>query len=474
MLGLFGTLNMGARSLQVQQQGVEVAGHNLANVNNSAYTRQRLSIATSITVPTPWGPQGTGADVLGIRQLRSTILDQQIQGETSVQGYLESQQHALQLGESILGQSLNRAATATDGSAETESSQNGIAEGLADLFNSFQSLATSPTSFTERQSVMLQAANLANRFNQVDARLGTLTESLNVTLRDDVAKANELISIIAGYNKQIMATEAGAPGAANDLRDLRQQRIEELAGIVNLQTTEQPTGSIDIAVAGVDVITGPKVLEPLEAYDAGGGQMLVRTTTSGLPLNLTGGRITGTIEARDGALAALRTSLDTLARQLITQVNDLHRAGFGLNGTTGADFFLGTGAADIQANQALSDNPALIQASGVSGVVGDNQVALALAQLATADQSGMNNQTFSEGYSQTVAAFGQSLWSVNNALSDQEVVQNMLERQRDAISGVSLDEEMTDLVKFQRAYQASARLISTIDEMLQTIVNLGR
>ena len=123
-------------------------------------------------------------------------------------------------------------------------------------------------------------------------------------------------------------------------------------------------------------------------------------------------------------------------------------------------------------NPVLASNPALLQGSGVSGAEGDNQVALALAQLAHQPQAALNNQTFAQGYSQIVAHFGQSLSNINSQLDDQELVEAMLLRQRDALSGVSIDEEMTNMIKFQRAFEASARLISTVDELLQTVINM--
>jgi flagellar hook-associated protein 1 FlgK len=476
MLGLFGTLNLGARSLQVQRQGVEVAGHNLANANNPAYARQRIALVTALTIPTPIGPQGTGADVVGIRQLRSALLDYQIVGEASVRGYLEAQQQALQFGEAVLGQSVDRLADGPLGSAAAQGvgGQHGIAEGLAGLFAAFQSLSTNPTSITERQAALLQAQTLANQFNQIDARLSTLRASLNDTVTADVTEVNDLLRGIAGLNQQIIAAENGAPGTANDLRDLRQQKLEALARLVNLQAVEQANGGVDLAIAGAGVLAGPTVLDTLEAYDPGTGNLLVRTATGGTPLALTGGSLQGVIEARDGALTTLRNDLNTLAAQFITQVNAIHSGGFGLNGTTGANFFTGTGAADIAVNAALLADPARLQASGVNGAVGDNQVALALAQLGNQPQAALNDQTFSRSYAHTVAAFGQTIFSVNGALSDQEIVEKMLWRQRDAVSGVSLDEEMTDLIKFQKAFEASARLIVTVDEMLQTVVDLKR
>ncbi len=463
MIGLFGLLNLGARSMQVQQQGAEVTGHNLANVDNPAYARQRVTITTAPTIDTPLGPQGTGAQVIGIQQLRDAILDGQITGETSITGFLDAQQSALESGQAILGQTIDR----TGG-------QHGIAEAMSDLFNAFQSLSTDPTSLTERQSVLQKAQTLATEFNQIDTKLGQLNTDLNTTLQTEVDQANQLLSEIADYNKQIVTTEGGSPGSANDLRDLRQQKLEELSKLVNITTTPQANGAVDISISGVNVVSDTAVLDTLQTYDAGGGQMLVRTQTGGSALTLTSGMIQGTIAARDGGLKDLRTNLDTLAAGLITEVNAAHGNGFSLTGSTGAAFFTGTGAADIGVNSALADNPALLQTSGTSGAVGDNQVALALAQLAAQKQAGLNNASFGENYSQTVAALGQALSNVNNSIGDQTVVQNMLKRQRDSISGVSLDEEMTNLVQFQKAYVASAHLITTVDEMLQTVVDLKR
>lgn len=461
---------MGARSLQVQQQGIEVAGHNLANVNNPAYARQRVNLATSITIPTPIGPMGTGVVAVSIQQLRNVLLDTQITGETSVRGYLEAAEKALQLGQAVLGQRIDRQATGTQGVG----SQNGVAERLSDLFAAFQGLSTQPTSLSQRQNVLAAAENLAADLRQIDSQLGTLGRSLDDSLQADVTTVNQLLGEIANYNKQIISVESGGQVTANDLRDSRQQRIEELARLVNIQTATQSNGAVDISISGTTVVSGVTVDDTLSLYDAGGGQMLVQTATGAVPLALTGGSLQGTIEARDGALQTMRNDLNSLASTLISEVNALHRAGYSLTGTTGADFYTGTGAADIAVNAALVGAPALLQASGTSGAVGDNAVALALAQLASQKHAGLSNQTFSESYSRTVAAFGQAIASTNSALSDQDAVESMLLRQRDAISGVSLDEEMTDLMKFQKAFDASAKLIATVDEMLDTVLNMKR
>lgn len=476
MPGLFDTLNLGARSLQVQQQAIEVAGHNLANVNNPAYARQRLEVATSPPVPTPIGPLGTGADAVAIRQLRDALLDAQITRETSVRGFLDATQRALQLGQAILGQSIDRQTSAAEATSGTEGlgSQFSVAEGLSALFNAFQSLSTQPASLSERQNVLAAAQNLAGTLRQVDGRLAALHDSLNQSLQADVLKANQLLAEIANYNRQIVAAEAGGRGTANDLRDARQQRLEELARIVPIQAVAQANGALDITVNGVTLVSGVQVADTLQLYEAGSGRWLVQTAQGGVALTLTSGSLQGAIEARDGPLQALRDDLNALAAALIREVNALHRPGYSLTGSTGADFFTGTTAADIAVNPALLEQPALLQVAGQPNAPGDNQVALALAQLADQRHADLGHQTFSQFYAQTVGELGQALDWTNRTLADQEAVEKMLLRQRDALSGVSVDEEMTDLIKFQKAFEASAKLIATLDEMLSTVVNMKR
>jgi flagellar hook-associated protein 1 FlgK len=222
--------------------------------------------------------------------------------------------------------------------------------------------------------------NLASQFNQLDQRLGKLTGSLDDSIRADVSNANELLSGLAKLNQQIRISELQSGGTANDLRDLRQQKIEELAKLVKIDITSGANGTLGISVAGTEMVSGDHVADTLQAYDAGEGRILVRGTASGAGLALTGGRIQGTIDARDSTVAALRADVKSLASALISEVNTVHETGFSLTGGTGEKFFTGTNAADIRVNAKLVDNPALVQASAVADVVGDNRTALALAQ----------------------------------------------------------------------------------------------
>ena len=468
MLGLFGTLNLGARSLATQQQGAEVAGQNLANVSNPAYARQRLEVQTSPAIPTAQGAQGTGVDGVAIVQLRDVLLDRQITSEASVTGSLNAQQSALQNTEANLGEQISSGTTGTQGTSS--STQYGVAEALNDFFNSFQALSTDPGSLTQRQAVLQKAQGLASQLNQLSSRLGTVRSSLNSSIQNDAAKADQDLADIASLNQQIISSQAATGGTANDLIDLRQQKLEDLAGLANFTATAQANGAVDISIAGHPMVSGASKLDTLQAYDAGGGQYLIRGASNNTPLPLTGGSIQGSIDVRDGELAGLQGDANKLASQLITQVNSIYSAGYDLNGTTGQTFFSGSDAGSISVNASLASDPSKLQASGTAGAAGDNTIALALAQLAGTKVSSLGNQTFSQSFAQTVAGLGQAVDTVNHQITTQTAVDKMLTNQRSSVSGVSLDEEMTNLMQFQKAYEASAKLVSTVSDMLTTVI----
>ncbi len=465
MLGLFGTLNMGTRSLATQQLGTEVAGNNLANVNTPGYARQRLQIQTGITVPSTLGPQGTGADGVGITQLRDVVLDRQILSEASVEGQLKARQQGLQYIQASIGQKIDSSGA---------ESQSGIAEQMSELFTAFQSVSSSPTDLAERQVLILKAQNLAAQFNQVSTRLDNVEAGLNDSLNVDVKQANLLLADIAKLNSEIQKTERSGGGRANDLRDVRQERMGSLAALVKFTSAETPDGALDITIDGQTLVSGAVQLDSIETYDSGGGRLLLRTANGQANLDPGGGSLHGNIDIRDTSLAAMQQDIDLLASTLVTQVNAAHAGGYSLSGSTGADFFTGTDAGSIRVNAAIASDPRLVQASDTSGATGNNRVMLRLAQLASDPQSALSNQTFSSYYNQSIARMGQELDSMNTQIGNQEIVQTMLERQRDSVMGVSVDEEMTDLIKYQRAFQASAKLISTVEEMLDIVMSLKR
>ncbi len=474
MLSLFGSLDLASRSMQAQMTGVDVTGQNLANVSTTGYTRQTVDIQTSPDLTTSIGQEGTGANVVAIQQAVNSMLNSQIVTQQSSSGYWTAEQSALTSLQTNLNEFLNGTASTSSSSSDDSTSDTGLSGQLTGLFNAFQAVATSPTSISARQALVSQAQTLASTFNQIDSQFTSTRSSLNTSLTNDVISANQLLSGIAQLNGQISSAEFSG-GTPNDLLDERQQDLQNLAQLTNIQTSTGANGAVDVSIDGQSLVTGNKLSDMLQTYDASGngsGQLLVQTATGGVNLTLTGGSMQGTINARDGELATMQTSINTLASTLITQVNSVNSGGYSLTGSTGAAFFTGTDASNISVNQSLVDDPSLVQASGSATATGDNTVALQLADLASTAQAGLNNQTFGDSYDATVASLGNALQTANTQVTNQTAVANMLTTQQSSTSGVNIDQEMTNLMGFQRAYEASAELVTTINQMMQTVNNM--
>jgi flagellar hook-associated protein 1 FlgK len=242
--------------------------------------------------------------------------------------------------------------------------------------------------------------------------------------------------------------------------------LENLSQLVNIQTSTGTGGAVDVSIGGQALVSGSQTLDQLKTYDPGNGQLQVETTSGGTPLTLTGGSIQGTIDARDGALADLQSGVNTLASTLITQVNGIANTGYSPTGTTGTAFFTGTDASDIAVNSTLVNNPGLLQSSASAATPSDNSVALQLADLASTDQSTLSGQTLSAAYASTVNSLGSALQTANEQVTNQTAVTTMLQTQQSDVSGVNVDQEMTNLMGFQRAYEASAQLVTTINTMM--------
>jgi len=457
---------MGARSLAVEQEEMTISGQNLSNVNNPSYADEQLDVSDATPVETSIGEEGTGIQMTGISESRNPLLDSQIQAEASVSGSLTAQQTNLQNAEAYLDEQITSSSTSA-----TPDSPNGLAADLSNLFGSFQSLSTDPSNLSLRQTAVQGAQEVTAQLNQVSTQLSTVQADLNTSVQNDVTSANQDLNTIATLNQQIVEAQSSG-GSADQLVDQREQTLENLAGLANLSTTTQANGAVDVSIGGVTMVSGVSVTDSLQAYDPGNGQLQIQAQNAGTHITLTGGSIEGEITARDGALASLQSGLNTVASQLITQVNTIYSHGYDLNGNTGQDLFTGTNASNIGVNSNVAADPSQFQAAGVPGAAGDNTVALALAELGNQNITGLNNQTFSANYAQTVSDLGNSISSVNDQLNNSQAVTQMLTNDRASASGVSLDSEMTNLLQYQKSYEASAELISTLNEMLQTAVSM--
>jgi flagellar hook-associated protein 1 FlgK len=470
MSGLFGSLIASVKALTAQSRALEIAGKNLANVNNTSYARQRVIFGDRGTVVTPQGAESLGIEALRVEQLRDSLLDSQVMREISLKSSLEAEQSGYQRAQAGLGQNIS---STTSTGATSTTGDNGLAAAIDDFFNAFGSLAASPTDVGERQGLLQKAGILSDRFQLADQRLAQVQTDLGAQISTDVDDVNRLLATVADLNGQIGRIEVNAPGSAVDLRDQRQARLEELAAKLSVDVTDTGDGQVQISArdgAGAPVLLVDHTAT-LGSVAFTGTQ--ITAGASATPLALGTGSINGSLKARDNAVQDLRDSLDQLARQLVTSVNQVYNPS-----TATGDFFDAAGTTAATFSLAAGLTAASLKASD-GGPAGDNTVALAVSRLATrsfATAAGdAIDGTFGGCFSNVVSKLGQSLASANSSSTDQASIERLVRGQRDAMSGVSLDEEMADLTKYQRAYQASARVFTIVDQLLDLVVNsLGR
>jgi len=467
MGGLFNTLEIASSSLLASRAGIETAGVNISNVNNPGYARQRVIIEPRRD---PTGA-GAGVEVVGVKSLRDSILDEQLVRESSNKAYLENFQRTLQIGQVLLGQQIDRqsATPEADSAARNLGGQMAIASGLSEFYNALQAVSVSPTSIPDRQVLMLKAGQLTDKFNSVEDRFTTLRSDLNMDLTARIKQANQLIDLTSRAAMDNSMLNSSGGGLA---KDTLQMRLEELGAYSSIKNQFNDLNQITVSINDVVVIQDNQVVGKFEgAEDADGGlQVSVRNSDSDKTAQLNGqGSIQGLVDARDTVLQDLRQKINLMATTLIEGVNSVHKLGVSLDGSTNLDFFTGTDASTIAVNKDLIADSRKIQLSADTDK-GDNTVAANLLKWLDASQEGLGKMTVTQHYNEAVATYGQELANINNRLADQEVISHTLKQQRAGVSGVSLDEEMSSLIQFQRAYQASAKLISTVNELFQTIL----
>ena len=469
MLGLFGTLNLASQSLQTQMTGMEVTGQNLANVNTTGYSRQRRDITTSPDSNHQPRAEGTGADRTSIQQVVSQLAEQPDPIAEQHQRLLErpAVRPAKRPRCDWMNFSTAPARPAAPVPPSTDTTDTGLDGQLSSLFNAFQSVATSPTSVSARQSLGGRRRRPWPPPSTISTRqLSQVNTSLNASLSSGVTSANQLLTKIATLNSRRLP-RAQARAAMPTTWATSASRISKTSQhLTNITTSTGNNGAVNVTIGGQTLVSGNTVNDTLQTYDAGDGQLLVQTASGGVQLTLTGGSIQGTIDARDNTLATVQGNLNTLANTVVSQVNNILDNGYSSTGGTGNTFFTGSDASSIAVNAAVTNNPSLIQISSSSTSSGDNLVALQVSDLSSTAQSALNNQTFTDSYDSTITDLGTALDDANTEATDQTTVSDMLSTQRSSVSGVNLDEEMTNMMSFQSAYEASAQVVTTVNTLL--------
>jgi flagellar hook-associated protein 1 FlgK len=415
--------------LLAEQQAMDVAANNIANANTEGYSREKAQLQTAPAIEIPaisdltgeGARLGTGVNVQTISRIRNVYLDSQFRTQNSA----------------LSGASTQAEELAQAQGAFNEPSAAGLASQLSAFWSAWTSLANAPTSEAAKEGVVAAGEQVARSLSGLNAQIETIGQQAGQQYEARTVPGGEVESIahqIAQLNGQIkLAEEAKQP--PNEMLDRRDLLLDKLSGLAQVSVTQQANGmdTVTFGDAAKPLVEGTTVNWPQALTSASGGEL-------GALLSLT---------SPTGALASYREGLDAVAAKLTESVNALH---------TSTPFFTGTTAATIQVAVKASE----VQTSS-TGAIGGNDVALAIAALrgGAADQS----------YSALVERVGSDVRGAQDEQTNLQTTLTAIGNQRQSVSGVSLDEEMTSLISFQRGYEASARTLTAMDDMLETLID---
>jgi flagellar hook-associated protein 1 len=459
MPGLFDSLTMAARSLQTQQYAMNVAGQNISNVNTPGYTRRTVDFAA---VPPSFGG---GVEVQDVHRVRDSLLDARLLKQLPLGAYDSAVADQL----SVIETSLGDAGASIDGKLDA-------------FYDAFSDLSQNPASGISRRQVQVAAQDLATSFNEMADRLAASGRDADARIRATVDQVNKLSTQIAQLNAAIVgaSTSDRTDGSSLTLQDQQEALVRQLSELADVRVINRPEGGVDVTLPNGRPLVVAANTYTLDVTTAANGYANLSSGGVDVTSQLTGGTIGGLLHVRDTSIPSYMASLDQLAAQAAASVNGLHQAGFDLNGNPGLALFTyatppaGTsGAAKaIQVNSAIVSDNSLIAAAGVPQS-GDNGTARAIAALR--EQRVLNGTTtLSDGWGNLVYAIGGDSQAAAAARDTQQSITRQIDALRDQVSGVSLDEEALNLLKFQRAYEANAKYFTAVDSMLDTLMNAYR
>ncbi|MEQ1856950.1 MAG: flagellar hook-associated protein FlgK [Longimicrobiales bacterium] len=458
---LSGILSNAKSGLLAHQLALQVTSHNLANATTEGYSRQRAELVPGTPLLTTQGLLGTGVRVADITRARDSVLDSVFRRESSLYHGLTAQHDALLGVELSLG----------------EPGPTSLGATLGAFWDSWSDLANDPISSTARVAVVARGNQLVEHFHRVDAALDAFRTQMVDKLQTSLAEINRIVGEVADLNARI-ASASAVGVSAPDLEDRQDALIDELARYVPVVVTARTQGGVGVSVEGISVVEG-STHQTLSASAVGGIWSVA--TSGGLVPPIAAGEVGGALKVLNDDFAVLRAGLDRLAQGIVERVNGIHATGTNSLGATGVRFFDDFGnPATVTARTfsldaaILADNRA-VSAGTPDGTgayqAGENDVALALAGLRYDTAGGvLAGTSVDDAYRDLATALSVSVASSREALETHETLVAAARERRESVSGVTTDEELIHVVQIQAAFAAASRLVSTVDEMYETLL----
>ncbi len=459
MPSFFG-LNIAIGALRANQYAMDVTVHNIANAETEGYHRQNpvfragTAIIGMASVAGSGIPQlGTGVDIGMVQRAQTDHIDGQVRLTNQWLGLWGYKNESLKQVETML----------------SEPSALGLSDSLNKFWNSWDDLSTSTESLPARVNVVQNGVTLAQKITTLYRDLRNMQAVADQAAVDNADQINRLAYDIAKLNKEIQRSskETGTP---NDLIDQRDLLVDQLSKIIQIDTAGGTGGQMIISIGGTALVQGDLVSEVTIA-EASNGWSELRWGNDNTAVKITGGELAGQIQMRDDVLSNYIDSLNTIAKTIVDRVNALHTTGITSDGQPADNFFTpGTDASNMSVNSSLISNASGVAAS-TTGNSGANELALAISGVRSEKLIG--NQTIDGAYSDLVGRIGAQSREADSRYQTHGMSLQQLQTQKDSIAGVSVDEEMANMVQFQQSYNAAARIFNVIDEMITTVISLG-
>lgn len=483
-------LNIGKTGLHASKKALEVTGHNISNANTEGYSRQKVNQTTNVPITKDGLIAGTGTRIKNISRVHDQFIEKRLRDSTSENHYFSNRSETLGQVEEIFNEIDNE----------------GLNKILNKFFNSFRDLANQPENETVRSVVRDNAMLVMKDFKRISDSLDGISKNLDFKIEKDIEDINQQLEVLAKLNRKIRELEA-IHDETGDLRDQRDLAIKNLSEKIRIHTYQDERGNFVVSSPGLGTLVTAAQAQPLKASSFGkdsssngvdGAMEVFYQDRPGQKVTekIQNGSLAAVIKVRNNDIRELRDKIDIVAYNFINSVNALHRNGFvnrqiqpdvegnpsmydSKGKTTGLNFFkepigIKDSASQMDLSEAVKEDLSNIATALSPNSPGDNRVAIAISKLQNEKILDDGTATLEEYFLQTVGKVGLESGKAQLDFEQSEGLIAQAKSLRERVSGVSIDEETANMVRYQHAYEASAKVMQTANEMFDTVISIKR
>lgn len=464
----------GRSGMVAAKAAIATTGHNISNANTEGYSRQRVltTAANSQPILGSAGLVGTGVAVSRIERINDEYIEKQVRNGARDMAHMEEKDLVLRQTEDIFN----------------EMNGDGLNRLVAQFFNEFRKLSNEPDNEAVRQAVRESSQTMVNDFHRLRSEVEEVRKHIDARIEGYSTEINSLVEQVRDLNIRIKSQEMSG-GSPNDLMDQRDTAFKKLGSYMDLTMHKDGQGAYVVDIKGVGPLVVGSEAEKFSVYRAPAdgrgkpeGALEIKSTSSANNIvthQLKGGKLGALLEVRDQTLSTVLDRLDELAHGISESVNEVHEQGFTRHGEQGVSFFRDLGGKEraaefIDLSDEIKGSVNNIAAAAQSDAPGDNRIALAIASLQDLKMLNEGHATMDDFYNSIVSDVGVTVSKNRFSLTQQKDIVTQLNKMRDQLSGVSIDEETANLMQFQHSFDASAKVIQVADEMLKTVLELKR